>query len=166
VSIVDLLAILANFATASGIAVASWQIWLSVKQARTSFEDGLTREFRDTIKGLPVDILLGREVSDETVKSNLGIFYQYFDLTNEQIFLRASRRVGEDTWKNWFIGIHAMMKLPAFRTAWTMMEDDTSSRQRFSELRYLLSDQSEADPVAWPQPLPPQPPALRPGSMS
>lgn len=76
----------ASVATAIAVLLAGWQIRLAKKQAKTQFEDDLTRQYREIIKDIPTDALLGRELSKDDYKNTRHAFYRYIDLSNEQFF--------------------------------------------------------------------------------
>ena len=95
----------ASFATAVGILIAVWQIWLGQIQAKTQFEDELTRQYREIIRRIPIQALLDEEISEEVYQSIKDDLYRYIDLTNEQIFLRQNDRITTATWNLWKDGI-------------------------------------------------------------
>ncbi len=74
--------------TAAGIIVAAWQLIVTKRQAVTTFEDTIAREYRELANRLPTDALLGEELCEEKYKRAFDEFYHYFDLSNEQVFLR------------------------------------------------------------------------------
>jgi hypothetical protein len=116
--------------------VAAWQLVLSQKQAVTTFEDSLAKEYRDIAATLPVKALLGETLSDSEHIDKFDEFYRYFDLCNQQAFLRQSGRVSDKTWKFWSEGIASNLKRPAFERAWS--EVAARSSGDFSELRELV----------------------------
>lgn len=143
----ELVPLTANCATAIGVCVALMQHLRARKHSVVQFEDSLTREFRQIIGQLPVPALLGEELSVELVQEHLRVFYLYFDLTNEQIFLRRRERVSLATWETWQQGIRDMMKLPAFERAWREIRD--KPLVRFLGLRELERLNFESDPCTW-----------------
>jgi hypothetical protein len=108
-----------SFATLLGVLAAFWQLRESKRQAVATFEDSLSAQYRSLLAELPVDALLGRTLDLDARRRSLGAFYRYFDLSNEQAFLRTRNRVGKGTWTDWAEGINQNMKLPAFQVAWT-----------------------------------------------
>lgn len=136
-----------EIATASGVLLAYWQLRRSVRQAQIDFEDDLNREYRELIRGIPPEAQFGLETSESEFAEAFPRFYQYFDLTNEQIFLRTHGRVGKITWSNWSTGIKSTMSKPAFRRAWERIRE---SSDNFSELRQLESSNFTEDPYGWP----------------
>lgn len=139
--------LVANVATAIGVCVALFQQVRAKKHSIVQFEDSLTREFRSIIGRLPVGALLGKDVPAEVVEEHLRTFYLYFDLTNEQVFLRHRERVSEATWKTWQRGIREMMKLPAFAKAWQELRDQPGVH--FLGFRKLQESGFECDPLTW-----------------
>ena len=117
INLLHLLKILADIATSIGVAVAAWQLWLAHKQAVTAFEDSLAREYRKLAAELPAKVFLDDcKLSDEDYRKAFDKFYQYFDLSNEQVFLRQNGRVSQRTWTYWCDGIRS--KPPSRITPW------------------------------------------------
>ena len=73
--------------------------------------------------------------------------YQYFDLTNEQIFLRMNGRIGAATWLNWRQGIESNLGRPAFAQAWARVKRGHTAT--FTELRRLEGGSFADDPRTW-----------------
>jgi hypothetical protein len=103
----------AAFATAIGVVFVAFQFRQAKKQAQIAFEDDCTRQYRDIIQRISVRALLNESLDDELFEKDLNEIYNYFDLTNEQTFLRKQRRVTLATWRNWRDGIQSNMALPA-----------------------------------------------------
>ena len=111
---------------------------------RTQFEDGLVQQYRDLLNRIPVSALLGEPLNEETRQAHLGDFYHYFDLCNEQVFLRQQHRISRPTWKMWRDGIRTNMRRPAFAAAWRDVKE--KSECDFAELRWLESTEYRGDP--------------------
>ena len=141
------LPLVANLATAIGVCVALFQQVRAKKHSIVQFEDSLTREYRSIIGRLPVGMLLGEDAPVAAVDEHLRTFYLYFDLTNEQVFLRRRERVSEATWRTWQQGIREMMELPAFAKAWR--EIGTRAASRFQGFRKLEAQAFDRDPLTW-----------------
>lgn len=97
-------------ATSIGVAVAAAQLWLQKRQQKTDFEDRLSEQYRRVIAELSLDAVLDHPISGaperEPARNDAyRIFYRYFDLTNEQIFLKNEGRISAHTWENWEDGI-------------------------------------------------------------
>lgn len=151
---ISLIGAFGSIATAVGVIIATVgvfgtreQIRLSREQARTQFEDDLVREYRELSRELPVEALLGEDLSNEKYRSALLTFYHYIDLSNEQIFLRQQGRVSAETWENWREGIKSNLSRPAFKRAWSEIGDRT--HDIFDELRRLEKGGYEEDPFRW-----------------
>ena len=114
----EILSALSNVATAIGVGVAASQLFMARQQATTSFEDALTNQYRIIVERLPVEALFGEQLRPDTQIGLLPHFYRYFDLCNEQIFLRKKKRITSKTWENWVDGIKSNMRRPAFAGAW------------------------------------------------
>jgi hypothetical protein len=126
--------------------ILTWhQIRLFRKQATTTFEDGLTAQYRRIMENIPTDIWLGsslRNLDKDRQDHCRDAIYRYIDLSNEQAFLYAKKRVTEDAWKEWVQGIKGNMDLPAFQEVWA--EVAAKSPDSFKELRSVLKPPSEA----------------------
>ncbi len=130
---------IASIATAVGVIVAARQLWLTREQSRTSFEDSLSKEYREIAATLPTKALLGDPLTDEEHAEYFDEFYRYLDLCNEQAFLHETGRISEDTWTLWKDGIVTNLERPAFRRAWR--EIAVRANKDFSELRKLSPPQ-------------------------
>lgn len=126
-------------AAAVGVAIAGWQLKLLLQQSVTSFEDGLVDEYRGIAKELPLDALLGVDMSGPDVTLALPAFYRYFDLCNQQVFLHKQGRIRSETWALWRDGIESNLRRPAFARAWA--EIAAKAIGDFDELRALCPPQ-------------------------
>ena len=138
---------IAPIVTATGVCVGVLQLWNSKRQAVTTFEDELANEYRQITGKLPTAALLGETLSAELLNFHLPDFYRYFDLTNNQIFLRKAGRISRPTWEFWVDGIRTNLARPAFAKSW----DDIAQRSGgdFSELRQLVAERFLIDPRKW-----------------
>jgi hypothetical protein len=138
---------IASAATAIGVFFAAAQLWITRRQTTTAFEDALSKEYREIAQRLPVAALLGDRLDDGDQSTALQQFYHYIDLTNEQVFLRANRRISKTAWRNWVDGIQANLGQPAFRAAWE--EIKSRAPDSFDELRRLEREAFRSDPRWW-----------------
>jgi len=115
----EILGALSSLATAVGVGVTARQLFVTREQATTSFEDSLVSQYRSIIERIPVEALFGENIDPDAQTKLLPHFYRYFDLCNEQIFLRKKKRITDKTWSNWSDGIKSNMTRPAFATAWS-----------------------------------------------
>ena len=138
----EVLSALSSIATAVGVAVAAYQLFVTRRQATTTFEDTLNTQYRQAIERLPIEALFGEKLKEQDQAELLPHFYRYFDLCNEQAFLFSLGRVSKKTWENWEDGIRGNMARPAFRSAWC----DVARRANgdFESLRKLCPPQSTA----------------------
>lgn len=141
-SVADLLQGASNVATAIAAVFTAFGAWAAVRQLRlleqqsvTSFEDGLVDEYRDIAKDLPLDALLGADMTVQQVVDALPAFYRYFDLCNQQVFLHKLGRIRAETWVLWKDGIVSNLRRPAFALAWA--EIAAKAAGDFDELRTL-----------------------------
>ncbi|MGR6805344.1 hypothetical protein ACU6VI_03405 [Sphaerotilus natans] len=125
-----------------GAVAAFWQLRLLKTQSVTSFEDGLVDEYRDIAKDLPLDALLGADMTAPQVADALPAFYRYFDLCNQQVFLHKQGRIRAETWVLWKDGIVSNLRRPAFALAWA--EIAAKAAGDFDELRALCPPKAAA----------------------
>jgi hypothetical protein len=138
----------ANVVIALGVLVAVYQIRVTLKINKTKFEDKLTRQYRRITSNLPTDAMLGKPLDQVEILKYLDHFQNYFDLSNEQVFLRQTSRITKETWAHWRDGIRQNLQFPAFQFAWNLVKN--ASKDRFQELRKLESTNFEEDPRSWP----------------
>jgi len=143
----DIVGLVASIAITIGVILAVIQLYLSRSQAITTFEDGFSKEYRNLTCRIPVHALLGLEISEEENKEHLDEFWHYFDLCNEQIFLRQIGRIRTETWVYWCDGMRANFLKPAFKWAWKAFEGTKTTE--YIELRRLLKSDFEKDPKKW-----------------
>jgi hypothetical protein len=137
----------AGIATAIGVFFAAFQLWHTRARAITTFEDSLASEYRQIIGRLPTEALLGEILRPEARRAQLHEFYRYFDLTNNQIFLRQIGRISKKTWKFWAEGIQTNLARPAFAESWAEVSKRAGSD--FAELRRLITEEFRTDPRNW-----------------
>ncbi|HZO98868.1 MAG TPA: hypothetical protein VFD30_01095 [Terriglobia bacterium] len=143
----DIVQTVVSGATAAGVVALFWQVELAKRQAITAFEDDLTRQYREIAHRIPVEALLNEELDDAKLFDTLTWFYQYIDLSNEQVFLRQKGRVRRETWEVWCDGIKSNLSRPAFAKAWG--EIKKRSLESFEELRRLEQSGFRDDPKVW-----------------
>jgi hypothetical protein len=151
-TVIDVVQTVAFLATAGGVTCAWRQLRATREQARTDFEDALTREYRSIARDIPTKAFLGEDLPDWQQEATLDEFFHYFDLSNEQVFLRTKGRISEATWIEWRDGMRQNLALPAFKRAWNKVK--TSMRDSFQELRRLEESGFEEDPRSWRTPTP------------
>jgi hypothetical protein len=141
--------VIASIATAFGVILAAWQLWMTQIQTKTTFEDTIAREYRELSLQIPTKAFLGDVLSRDEYLGAENDFYHYFDLSNEQVFLRQIGRVRKRTWQFWRDGIRSNLRRPAFSSAWT----DIAARSNgdFAELRKLIAEEFRKDPRCWPR---------------
>lgn len=106
-------------AAAIGVGIAVKQLKLLQQQSTTSFEDRLVDDYRSIAAELPLEALLGAEITETELKNALPAFYRYFDLCNQQAYLHHQGRITLSTWALWKDGIESNLRRPAFALAWT-----------------------------------------------
>jgi hypothetical protein len=144
---IDLLNASASVATAAGVFIAVWQIKLQIRQQVTDFEDDLDREYREIALSLPIEALLGETLPAQKQEDSLEQFHRYFDLSNQQVFLRQVGRITDPRWSTWVDEIQINLAKPAFRSAWE--EIKSRAPGEFTLLRRLESTAFDTDPMDW-----------------
>ena len=146
-TIIDAVTLVASLATAFGVAIAAYQIRVGRVQNISQFEDGFAKEYREVAQKIPVRALLGAELSEDEKKKHFDELFRYFDLSNEQVFLRQQGRIHADTWAFWRDGMKSHFQKAAFRWAWDEIEKTNTTE--FSEFRRLVASGFKDDPKDW-----------------
>lgn len=128
--------ILAAVATAIGFPVAATQLWLSKRQDQARFEDSLTSQYREISSRIPLAALLGEPLPSAVLNEHLRVFYEYFDLCNEQAFLAEGGKLRKETWTNWREGMAQHLGRKGFQQAWIALAPSLDGS--FDHLRPLL----------------------------
>jgi hypothetical protein len=144
-----LLELVANAATAIAVFFAAVELRLGKQQAVIEFEDNLAREYRELVRQLPAEALLGKALSEQEISSCLSTFIHYINLSNEQVFLRKTGRITDATWRNWCEGIRTNLSRPGFACAWAIIKENASCS--FGELKRLEASGFQEDPRQWGQ---------------
>jgi hypothetical protein len=97
--------------------LAQSKLWLTKKIDQTQFEDDLVDHYREMIKTIPVEALLGRELTPDEPKETQNGIYFYIDLSDDQVILRQNGRISKATWTIWCDGIKSNLSRVAFRKA-------------------------------------------------
>ena len=134
-----------SIATALGVLIGAWQIRISKKQAQAEFEDQIDQQYRAISMELPVDVLIGGIPSTEEASKVRELVYNYLDLSNEQVYLRAKERVSTHTWNSWCAGIKSHLDRPAFGSVF----EEVKEKSGFSYLEKLVDTSYESDPIKW-----------------
>lgn len=134
-------------ATVAAVLLGVRQLAEGRRQARTQFEDAMSREYRDLVQTIPTRALLGEALSDAEFADAFDELYRYVDLSNEQVFLRQKGRVSKDAWESWAAGMESNLALPTFRRAWAEIKEKAPGS--FAELRRLEAKGFSVDPAAW-----------------
>jgi len=129
------------------VGVALFQIWRNAEQSKTTFEDSLTKEYREIIRKISYKALVGDELNGDEKNEAFNEIFNYMDICNEQIFLRMSGRVRHDTWLNWQEGMKTNFSLSIFKTASKEVFDKLPSN--FKELKKVQGSEYNTDPKKW-----------------
>jgi hypothetical protein len=148
-SLLNILQTLGTLLTGVGASIVIVQLYQRKKQFTTQFEDHLTDEYREIVYEIPTDALL-RQDDIDGYEGELKDYYRYFDLTNEQVFLRQEGRVSKSTWEEWREGIETHLDRPDFQNAWNELKN--RAPDSFNELRNLENPEMENDPRYWEHP--------------
>lgn len=146
-TVLDAFTLLSSLATAVGVGFAAYQIRTGRIQSISEFEDGFAKEYREVAAKIPVRALLGEALSDDEKKKHFDELFRYFDLSNEQIFLRQNNRIRKDTWLFWCDGMSSNFHKPAFKWAWEEIEK--TATKEFSDFRRMVAADFKDDPRRW-----------------
>jgi hypothetical protein len=94
--------------------------------AKTRLEDELTREYRALVAELPLACVVDDTPLEALVERDpgfdrdkiLGIFYRYFDLSNQQLYLCMAKRITKGMAAEWQDGMRGLAEREAFGSAW------------------------------------------------
>ncbi len=98
----------------------------------------MVSQYRSLTRRLPLESLLGKELTFPELEMHLRDFYEYFDLCNEQLFLNSKGQIDKRTWKNWEEGMKQNLLRPAFMQAWEILSPQLDGS--FDELRGLINE--------------------------
>jgi hypothetical protein len=146
-TIQTILTVIPSIVTAFLVAIAVRHLRLTRELAQLSFEDSLNKEYRSLAMEIPVDVLLGMKVSEDTFPKIREYIYNYIDLCNEQVFLRKKDRITTATWWEWAEGIRSNLENPIFLRVWSEIKE--ASPKVFKELRQLEASEFKEDPKLW-----------------
>jgi len=139
-------AVVAGGATLWTAIILHIELRLLTRHAQTSFEDDLSREYREIVASLPVLAFYvdGRTDGSPSMEE-MRVFYRYFDLSNQQLFLGEKKRVSRAVLEDWKEGIAGNMRLPLFAAAWQELVEHLPE-DFFKELRDLGGDSGKPRP--------------------
>jgi hypothetical protein len=90
---------------------------------------------------------LNEGLTDDEFQRALPTFFQYFDLSNQQVFLRSNGRIGQVTWREWCEGIRFNLSRTTFHAAWEHVKE--RDNEPLNELRGLERKGFGKDPRSW-----------------
>lgn len=138
---------IASIATAIGVGIATWQIWEGRKLAQVTFEDSFNQQYRDLIYAIPVDALLGKDLSESEKLKARELVFNYLDLCNEQISHRQNKRISDSRWTDWVSGIEENIRRKLFSEVWCEVKERAPGT--FSFLEKLEEEDFKSDPKFW-----------------
>lgn len=136
---------LASLATALGVCFGAWQIKVGKEQAQATFEDSLDQQYRSLSMELPVSVLIGEPVVENDRMRVRELIFNYLDLANEQVYLRAKGRISKYTWASWCGGIQLHLAKPAFDEVYIEIKEKCD----FTYLNRLIESNFTSDPKHW-----------------
>ena len=122
-------------------------MWRNANQSKTTFEDSLTKEYREIIRKIPYKALVGDNVSDKEENIAFNEIFNYMDICNEQIFLRIEGRIRKNTWLNWQEGMKTNFSTQIFK----LVSEDVFEKveNNFKELKKVQELEYNTDPKKW-----------------
>ena len=137
----------AALATAFGLFVVVAQVALTRREARLSFEDAVSREFRVILSEFPLELFLPSVGSTTAIPNSARrAILSYLDLSNEQAHLRAKGRISSSAWRDWSVGISEMLEWSQIRDVWAELR---ATRPRHLSALERLEDEGFRDPISW-----------------
>jgi len=145
-----IVAVISTCLTAIGVCFAAWQIMESRIIARTQFEDILDAQYRSLMQKIPADVFLESNPTRPNKQLN-ELFFNYYDLSNEQIFLRQQGRISDSRWECWSEGIRENMNLKEINDFWEVViaHDKSTDKTRFTMLSKFAANGYCEDPKNW-----------------
>lgn len=124
-------------------------MWRNANQSKTTFEDSLTKEYREIIRKIPYKALVGDNVSEKEENIAFNEIFNYMDICNEQIFLRIEGRIRKNTWLNWQEGMKTNFSTQIFK----LVSEDVFEKveNNFKELKKVQELEYNTDPKKWKQ---------------
>jgi len=139
---IDIFTAISSVATAIGVVFVAWQLRISKKQAQAQFEDSFDQQYRNLSLPIPVDIFLGKEMTNDNREKVRELLFNYFDLCNEQSYLRSIGRITKSTWKIWCSGMENNLNTVAFKEVY----NEVKGCSRFTYLDRLVQSEFKDDP--------------------
>ena len=143
---------LANAATIIAAIVAVIAIVITIYSLRKSIEQfkeqlqltvftDYTKRYQEIVLNLPESINEKNFDFDKLDKNNeklikektLRYMRAYFDLCSEEYFLHSQEKIGDNTWREWKIGIEYAFSKTAFIKGWDIIRLDTGYYPEFVE---------------------------------
>jgi predicted transposase YdaD len=120
-------------ATIIAVIIAAMAIRQHNQLALAKYEEDFDKQYRELAMIIPMDVFLG--IKNETVTPEVReAIFNYFDLTNEQIYQRIKGRISKDTWDDWCAGINDNMKCPEIHNLWLEVLEKAPGRFTHLEL--------------------------------
>jgi hypothetical protein len=123
VSAADVIGTTANVATAAGISLVAYQLYMTRQQMVADFERTFVDRYEGIIRDVPLALLLGEPFDPHHDDRVLRAFFDYFELCEEEMYYRRIGKVSRSTWCDWWEGIALNLRRPAFRAAWNHLAD-------------------------------------------
>lgn len=139
----DIATAIAAVIAAISLGVSAFQTRLSRRIAETAFEDSIDQQYRELAKEIPVDVLI--DSCTQVCTRTREVIFNYLDLCNQQVYLRAKGRISADRWADWCEGIQENLGKRAILSVWSEVRDKAS----FSYLHRLECEHFKVDPLRW-----------------
>lgn len=130
------------FATLGGFILIIIQLYLNSRIEKSKFEYDISKRYIDIANNIKFETMYIESNDpkfDILIKDHLNFFYQYYDLTNQEIFLRRNKRIRKKTWEEWEDGVKDLIVLDSFKHAWKLINDKVSV-DTFTEYRDFISN--------------------------
>lgn len=118
----DVITASANVATAFGVIGVGAQLLLNRREMVFAFERTFTARYEATIRGVPLEVLLGGDFDVNEHSDTLRHFFDYFELCEEQMYYRQVGKISNNTWRDWWEGMNLHLRRPGFQAAWKHLD--------------------------------------------
>lgn len=138
----DAWSLVLQIATLLAVVVAAWQLLFHSRQMHRDFEALYVSRYWTLMDQRSEEFALGAPTTSDQI-----VILNYLQLCEDEIDCRRIGRVTDSTWKFWRSAIIAQANEAAYAAALGALQ-----RDRFPQLRGLLSTSPDYDPLKWKAP--------------
>lgn len=114
---------IASIASAVGAGFVVFQLRQAQVELRSAFERSFVERYERIAERLDLKALLGHPPSRKLSLDDpeVKVFFQYFELCEEELYYRAVGRVSRRAWRDWWEGIALNFRSPAFSEVFELL---------------------------------------------